>query len=233
VIVDDLGTVSQADDVAYCFPGCQLGEPAPGDVKCQDRPDLTCFASTASPGVGFCQPVCGGDFECGDRVCDFALGVCVDPDPGAALLPIGSECDPDATSRQCDGACLSFSDDYAACSGFCNLGEAGCGSDPSANDPFTSFCLLSVGDPDLYSVGDAGFCMELCDCDDECGHPDAVCDGFSDDLVQVLGRRGVCVPLDFSVNPDAGFGILCDGSSPPDAGGGTQPEASIPDASGD
>jgi hypothetical protein len=189
-----------------------------------------------TPGEGFCQPVCGGDFDCGSRVCDYALGVCVDPDTTAGLLPIGSECDPEADSRQCTGACLSFSEDYAVCSGFCNLGELGCGTDPASSDPLQAVCLLPVGDPNVYDFGDAGFCVELCDCDDECGHPDAICDAFPSRTVQQVGRLGVCVPLDFSSNPDAGFGILCDGSSRPDAGGTTQadaaPEAATPATDG-
>jgi hypothetical protein len=204
VIVDDNGTPSANDDRAYCFPGCLLGDSGAG--KCLGRPDLTCFESSVNPAAGFCQPVCNGDFECGNRACDHALGVCVDPAAITGLLPMGAPCDPSSPARQCAGACLQFSDGYSACSGFCNLGEAGCGSDPSSSDPIDAFCLLSVGDPDLYSIGDAGFCMELCDCDEQCAHPGALCDPFSASVVDALGRAGVCVPPELSAN---GIGVPC------------------------
>jgi hypothetical protein len=204
VLVDDGGTAATGDDIGYCFPGCMIGD---GQVqKCGGRGDMTCFESNAGGGQGFCQPACNGDFECGNRVCDYALGVCVDSSSVAGLLPIGAECDPDATTRQCDGACLQFTDTYSVCSGFCRLGLPGCGSDPRSPDPFEAFCLLSVGDPDLYSVGDSGFCMELCDCNDECGHTDAVCDSFDADVATALGRGGACVPVDLAVDLD---GVAC------------------------
>jgi hypothetical protein len=156
--------------------------------------------------TGFCQPACNGDFECGSRVCDFALGACVDPSATAGLLPIGAQCDPGATTRQCDGACLRLTETYAVCSGFCRLGSPGCGSNARSADPFAAFCLLPVGDPTVYSTGDSGFCMELCDCNDQCAHPDAVCDPFDADVASELDRSGVCVPPDAAVDV---AGISC------------------------
>lgn len=224
--------------IAYCFQGCRLGAGPLGATKCGDRPDMTCFESESTPGAGFCQPVCAGDFECGDRVCDFGLGVCVDDVDREDLLPIGAECDSDADERTCNGICLGFNDDYSVCSGFCNLGEPGCGSDINSDDPFDGFCVYSVSNPTVTDLGDAGFCGQLCNCNDDCGHPDALCDPLSENAVRNIGRAGLCVPREFSAMPDSGVGIPCDGTStPPDAGstseegGATQEEGGVTDAS--
>jgi hypothetical protein len=48
--------------------------------------------------------------------------------------------------------------------------------------------------------------MELCDCNDECGHTDAVCDSFDADVATALGRGGACVPVDLAVDLD---GVAC------------------------
>jgi hypothetical protein len=99
VIVDDDGTVAIDDDTAYCFPGCTLGG-APAQ-KCLGRVNMTCFESNVGGNTGFCQPACNGDFECGSRVCDFALGACVDPDgkAGGSRMCWGSLMTTDAEAR--------------------------------------------------------------------------------------------------------------------------------------
>jgi len=54
------------------------------------------------------------------------------------------------------------------------------------------------------SIGDIGYCAELCDCDGECMHTDSICDPFSSEAVRELtGKGGVCAPR------SAGDGIVC------------------------
>jgi hypothetical protein len=118
--------------------------------------------------------------------------VCVDPqDRREDGLPIGSECDPMAATNPCNGFCLNVGGGNGMCTGVCNISGFGCGADVSSSDPFESTCLLGVLDSGL---ADLGFCGQLCDCDDDCHHPDAVCDAFEADslLAMATQRVGAC-----------------------------------------
>jgi hypothetical protein len=185
VVLDDRGTSTPNDDAAFCLPTCTLGEPDAAVDKCRGRIDLVCAEDTVGTGVGFCRPACRSDVDCGDRHCNLSTGFCADsPTPGD---PIGSNCDP--TAPEC--ACIEQGSSYAECSGVCRLGTVGCGQDTADGPPFDYYCYLDpAGEGGL---GDLGYCARACDCNDDCGRADAVCEPHPD-LTEATGRQGVCGP---------------------------------------
>src|SRR5262249_6391646 len=148
--------------------------------KCHKRHDMAC-ADPRGRGIGYCKPTCRGDFDCAsaNRVCDLSDGVCKDKLDAIRTLPAGSKCDPNANTDRCAGACVGIisgdasTTDIGFCSGFCKLGDQGCGFDPSSSDPVDSFCLF--GTSMQSDLDDLGFCAQLCDCNDDCRDPDFVC----------------------------------------------------------
>jgi hypothetical protein len=82
-----------------------------------------------------------------------------------------------------------LTDEYAACGQRCAFGQPGdCAPLPSSAP--RGGCLYTAPEG---TIGDVGFCTELCDCNVDCTHPDAICDAFADpELERVFGRRGVC-----------------------------------------
>jgi hypothetical protein len=184
IVLYDGGTASNLDDLAYCLPGCVLGTQPNEMDKCRGRIDLVCAESPAGAGVGFCRPACRSDLDCGSRFCDLSTGLCGDePRTGN---DIGESCG--AQGASCAGGCLDHGASYSECSGVCRYGTPGCGQvDQSL--PLDYFCLL---DPTSGSgEGDLGYCTRLCDCDDDCGRPDAVCQP-NEDLEESTGRSGSC-----------------------------------------
>jgi hypothetical protein len=220
VVTDDKGTTDSSDDTAYCFPGCPMGSAVAPQDKCLGRPDLACAASAAPP-VGFCLPSCRNDADCDGRVCDLSSGLCADQRDGT--LPIGAEC---TDSSQCEGFCLDITPTYSVCSGVCRIGAGGCGEPSDATAPQQAACLLSQV-PNLSSVGDAGFCVELCGCNDDCAHPAGVCEDLS--LSSLVGQPGMCFPADRGGDAGLSPGVPCatdggtgtDASTPVDASSGT------------
>jgi len=70
----------------------------------------------------------------------------------------------------------------------CSFDTSGCGQSQSS-PPFDFYCYL---DPSTNSgPGDLGYCTKLCDCDSDCGRPDAVCQPETT-LSAKTGRAGVC-----------------------------------------
>jgi len=185
VELDNNGTPADTtDDAAYCLPNCKLGPPTASDDKCRARLDLVCSETAQGAGAGYCRPACRSDVDCAPRVCDLKTGLCGDAAPSGEA--IGSNCDP--KSPNCAGGCISHSATYAECSGVCSFNTPGCGQ-TNSTPPYDFFCTL---DPATNSgPGDLGYCSKLCNCDDDCGRADSVCEPITA-LATKTGRKGVC-----------------------------------------
>jgi hypothetical protein len=148
--------------------------------------------------------MCRSDADCGGgRACDLGIGTCIDePLTGD---PIGTQCDPDVSESNCASrVCLPITEEFAVCSGFCNLSEVGCGSDSLLPaDPGQPICTFSTAQGG--SAGDLGFCNQRCYCDDDCLHPDALCLILPEDLFAVFGSDGICVDPEFPVEDSSEF----------------------------
>lgn len=235
--VSDVGTCSKVDATAicvgttpakaYCLESCTVGPPSAAENKCHNRKDMAC-SDPRDRGIGYCKPVCRGDFDCGKRFCDLSSGVCVDKIDSSRKLPIGSKCDPNSDVDPCHGACVGILEGDASttqvgfCSGYCKLGEQnGCGFDPSSTS-VDAFCLF--GTSQLSDFADLGFCAQVCDCNDDCLNPDFVCSTVTG-LSDIISRPGACGPPS-KTQPK---GIACKGTRPKrDSGSPTVPP---PDAS--
>lgn len=180
---------------AFCFPAC-----APGLAqldKCGERTDLACEPLSTGAGVGFCRPYCTRDGECRNSVCDLRRGVCSTSAPSGG--DFGQPCSPNADPAECAGLCLDLGGGYAVCSGRCTYG----GTEPCTDvDEAPGFCLFAAPGG---AFGDVGYCAPVCDCNEECAHPQSVCDAFTLDAVRdLLGASGVCAP------PEEGSeGLVC------------------------
>jgi hypothetical protein len=193
---------ADSDERAYCFQACNLGDEA--SSRCHDREDVAC--SALAEGASFCRPLCSSDADCPGKHCDPLLGVCLDDAVRGAFL--GNECDPAAEDPGCQGLCLTV-DDVSACTGRCIYGSANDCGNRELGRP--GLCFIPEGEG---SIGDVGFCSQLCDCDRQCFHPDMICDPFMDPpLEELLQAKGVCLPADRQpdAGPDAGtpVGIPC------------------------
>lgn len=184
VVLDDRGTPSPDDDVSYCMPGCAIGVSKDPD-KCRSREDLVCTEGTLGSGVGYCRPACRNDTDCKPRYCDIATGLCGDTAPSGD--PIGADCMP--TNSTCAGGCFTNVGNYNECSGVCSYGEPGGCGQARTSPPYDFFCYVdgAIG----AGAGDLGYCSRVCNCDGDCGRPDAVCEP-TPDLTGKTGRSGVC-----------------------------------------
>jgi hypothetical protein len=225
-ITDEAFCIGFTEDAAYCLESCETG--SAGLPKCHSRTDFACGVAYVAPGsdtctssddcsgdelcgsdgtcgppVMGCLPTCGGDFDCGDNVCDFGSGFCIEEKPDD-LLPIGSLCEVPGTNdpNPCDGFCVPLpdSDTQGECMAFCvgNEDFIGCGFDGSGAGE--AGCLFGTrftpqGDSLL---GDLMICGKLCDCNDQCPLPGDYCvDETQDQLVMTTwGRNGYCRQLD-------------------------------------
>lgn len=203
---------------AYCFAGCKLGTPFFGDVKCQQRPDLACApgwdvetlagdcqSDTQCP-TGYqclgkcvlvttsCVPQCNADADCETgQHCDFQAalafpGLCRPNAPTG--LPTGAACVPNAGVDVCRGVCIPVSDTVGECADGCTLGATEtCGW--SGTGPADATCQPYFT---TSGAGDAGVCLQLCDCNDDCRNPAMICDAFAvgSSLATRSGRRGIC-----------------------------------------
>ena len=200
---------------ALCLEGCEFGDPA-SEVKCHSRSNAACAQvydaepiggscmNTADCADGFscvngfcyalstvCVPQCNAPGDCSEgRFCDFGssfsgFGLCREQAPDG--LESGEPCDPNAS--MCRGTCSPLTDSVAVCGDGCTYGvTASCGDEGS--------CLL-LPYPE-QGTGDAASCLELCDCNDDCRHPDLVCRPFPEDssLEITRGRAGSCYLAD-------------------------------------
>lgn len=207
----------------FCLPACTPGASDAPERKCLGRYDLACQSSPADPLSGMCVPACGGSADCHGSPCDLGTGLCVRVAPVGA--PIGADC----TSGRCSGGVCIGEGDQQVCSGFCTLGTAGCGFDPTSPERLDAYCLAS---PEVTSAQhDLGLCIQLCDCDGDCRHAGFVCDPAPADSAivrSVRGRRGGCFPNDGThvSTPCASDGGSRDAAAP-------LVDAAAPDASRD
>jgi hypothetical protein len=181
----------ESGDVSYCLPGCSIGDPEKNDDKCRGRVDLVCSEAPAGSGSGYCRPACRSDLDCAPRICNPRTGLCGDSAPQGD--PIGAACDPNAS--ECAGGCIAHGGGFSECSSVCSVGTPSCGQPNASSPPFDFYCYL---EPVTNSgQGDLGYCSRLCDCNDDCDRPDAVCEPKSK-LESETQRRGVCSPRTFA-----------------------------------
>jgi hypothetical protein len=169
---------------AYCYATCTLGNPAAVDDKCDGRGDLACTEKVANSGEGYCRPACQNDGECTPRHCNLSTGLC--NDLAVQGSGIGADCTPQSN---CTGGCLTHNATFSECSGACTLGAVGCGESRDVGPPYDAYCLI---EPRGAGLGDLGYCAKLCDCDDQCGRPDAVCTPVEPSTQRDTGRIGSC-----------------------------------------
>jgi hypothetical protein len=192
-----------------CVPGCTLGAPS-GATKCHGRADLACrpFAPD-HPATCFqkddvcpdgtlcyrgacrelgCGPRCNADRDCSaGRHCNPFSGLC---DVEAALpVPVGAECDTNALAAGCGGGnCLEVDDADGTrvkrmCTQSCTIGQI-CGEGTGA-------CVWPRFEN--FALGDVGYCIQRCDCDDDCVNPVDRCLPWGDpDTERAYGSRGAC-----------------------------------------
>jgi hypothetical protein len=105
------------------------------------------------------------------------------------------------------------------CARLCTLGHLpSCGWDGTAS---TSYACIVAQAPTQAGYGDGGYCGELCDCDDDCTDPWAICLGLASvpgadrpwaaTVVAQSGRAGVCTDPDDA--PGGSPGIPCVGGA--------------------
>jgi len=195
------GLLNEAGN-GFCLGLCQPGADPTGQqlIKCGDNRAQACVQAGMNQGLGLCLPVCQSDEGCGNRFCDpGGLGLCVDEAPAGG--GVGSPCTVDTEGEDCaSGICLEYRDGEelvgSFCSANCTLGEfdAGCGFALGSTADREAACLarrFSTG-----GIGDLGFCIELCDVDQDCSQSGDgwVCDPFPGGLDAELGRAGGCIP---------------------------------------
>ncbi|MDX2053341.1 MAG: hypothetical protein SFV15_13170 [Polyangiaceae bacterium] len=96
----------------------------------------------------------------------------------------------------CDGLCVSLAQSYAVCSQRCKFGQS---YDCQNTTTPSGACTFASAEGTL---GDTGFCGQLCDCNSQCSQPSAVCDPFANrDLEQTFGKLGVCAPVELAQTP--------------------------------
>ena len=192
VVLDDGGTATTEDDVAYCLPGCKLGKQPDSADKCRGRLDLVCTEGVTGSGSGYCRPSCRADIDCAPRFCDLGTGLCADSAPTGD--PIGTTCDPNAS--KCAGGCIAQGNrvfrvqrGLRASSPQATSAEyVGCGNSAV---PLDYYC--AIGATTTSGPGDLGYCAKLCDCDADCATANAVCEPGAD-LMNKAGRPGFCAP---------------------------------------
>lgn len=141
--------------------------------------------------IGFCRPFCISDEDCGELHCDRNNGVCTKRD--TAEDDFGRPCSPnddDPTTLDetgCSGVCVQIAANIGICSHRCLYGSSEtCGTREDSNG------LCAITD-EGGTVGDVGYCAELCDSSEDCRHPRVSCDAFESDRVrELVGKAGVC-----------------------------------------
>lgn len=187
----------------FCIRTCETKDPAAGEDKCLNRPDVVCRsivydgAEEFSPERqrGVCEPRCGSDADCPQgRVCHRQGGICTTGQITGA--PPGSRCTLDT---DCDGReCIDRDENnVGTCTALCTLGSlSGCGFARDAEERGAACLapLISSG-PFSEGVGDFGVCQQLCEVDADCSRADegAVCATLQPTAAAFFGRPGACV----------------------------------------
>lgn len=182
---------------SYCLQGCTVGGATSviDPSKCFGRMESAC--AHVDVGKTACTPTCNTDADCGAGLfCDYRTGRCLTVKRTG--LPVGSACDPTASSDPCAGVCGgtgSSDPTKGRCTGFCTVGSISqlgvCGSSPTPGVPQDAACLV-VSDPN-GGIGDLGYCGQLCNCDNDCGSPDFVCIKLGNSTLEsFLGKTGFC-----------------------------------------
>jgi hypothetical protein len=226
VQVDDPAAAADAGQSAtgLCFERCQIGGAAGTGAKCHGRAQIACAPVEASAsGAGYCRPICATSGECLSGVCDPRRGVCVDSaptDPAFALrcqAPADGGAGPDGgggaadaavaaedgggdaavAAPPCAGLCVGVSASSSLCTRRCLFGSTDeCA--PELDGRRRGGCLFVTKGG---SVGDLGYCAELCDCNRDCADPSLVCDAFDDPTLEAaFTRKGVCTPAELVIN---------------------------------
>jgi hypothetical protein len=182
-----------------CFERCELG--AGADPRECPGTQTACAPLDRSSDEGYCRPLCMADVDCPSGVCDARHGVCASdasPDTTFGLRctsPASLAADPDQDAGtepdddSCVGVCVQLNGAPAQCSRPCAFGEAGeCA--PATGGLRRGACVFVTPGG---SIGDLGYCAELCDCSEDCVEPTFVCDAFSDAVLSdSFGRKGIC-----------------------------------------
>lgn len=193
--------VSEGSDM-YCVQACTFG--ASYADKCFDSAVQTCYPVSNEPledgtFIGACYPQCRNDDDCASGTfCDTASGLCLEEElPGKA---VGEICDVSAGEGECGqgGACMGIAEGITTgfCTSVCNFhpetiicGSESVGPDAQAACIPNLQILDALGVPS--SVNDVGQCLPLCDVDDDCP-TGMVCDVSDPELIDVVGRAGMC-----------------------------------------
>lgn len=180
VLIEDDG------DRAYCLQRCSIGD---GNVeKCGERDDIAC-EPLDDDGDGFCRPFCTTDDACAGGRCDKRHGTCVEDLNN--VDDFGTSCTLDDDDTGCSGLCVQLSpeDSTGYCTHRCRFGSTSpCSGDSQA----PSLCAFAAPQG---SLGDIGYCAQLCNCTEECSHPESACDPFTSQSARDLtGSEGVCAP---------------------------------------
>ena len=196
---------------AYCLQSCEQGEPADLNSKCNGRPDVACAA--LSDTSTFCVPLCRADAECGTGMyCEPGSGLCGKTKPSG--LPVGTACDPSATTDPCEGFCITTSDTgvtpvTGTCVQFCS-GELPCMYSNDATPKPGGLCIGALSDN--FGSLDLGICRPNCACPSDCTFPGDMCRAWSSNATEqqlktALGADGLCYPnVTDSVALDCGEG---------------------------
>jgi len=193
-----------ADDLCLPFPDgnfCLRGCDPSAENDCGSRADAICAVlDPDQPTAGSCVALCASDAECGARICDPDLGLCVD-----APVPECAQDEDCASTQACQsGVCVAVPPPVLGCTangdcpgGVCNPGTAACIAAPAiaaggactANtDCVAGLCLTLAG---------TRFCSGLC-----VWGTDQGCEAYGIDAFCLLPlssdpneTRGVCTGL--------------------------------------
>lgn len=182
---------------AYCLKGCMEGPPLDwsqqpldelSDTKCHGRRDVMCQQLTdayGNPnGTPVCMPHCQKDLQCSkaNRKCDPRQKVCRDEEDLTTGREKGAACgdyriDKTVAADPCAGLCVTLIKDSAYpssddmnlapfCSETCivNTFES-CGFSRTYPDDSDAACVLVTTNA---GPGDLGFCLQMCDVDQDC-----------------------------------------------------------------
>ncbi len=96
---------------------------------------------------------------------------------------------PAAGLTGCEALCIELNDVASSCSRRCVFGSTEeCA--PASGGLRRGACMFVTPGG---SIGDLGYCAELCDCSDDCIDPTFACDALDDSALELaLGRKGVC-----------------------------------------